>query len=72
MQEWVNEILTLSAKTDHTENDQKRATMNGTISQLHKEGGTNKTSNQRPGVLLTSVYQLSGENKRTLGRQKVN
>jgi len=32
--------------------------MNGTISQLHKGGGTNKTSDQRPVVLLNSVYQL--------------
>jgi len=32
--------------------------MNGTISQLHKGGGTNKTSDQRPVVLLNSGYQL--------------
>ena len=32
--------------------------MNGTISQLHKGGSTNKTSDQRPVVLLNSVYQL--------------
>jgi len=32
--------------------------MNGTISQLHKGGRTNKTSNQRPVVLLNSGYQL--------------
>jgi len=36
----------------------QRATMNGTILQLHKSGGTNKTSDQRPVVLLNSVYQL--------------
>ena len=36
----------------------QRATMNGTVSQLHKSGGTNKTSDQRPVVLLNSVYQL--------------
>ena len=43
----VNEILT-----------EDTATMNGTISQLHKGGGTNKTSDQRPVALLNSVYQL--------------
>ena len=32
--------------------------MNGTISQLHKGGVTNKTSDQRPVVLLNSLYQL--------------
>jgi len=32
--------------------------MNGIISQLHKVGGTKKTSDQRPVVLLNSVYQL--------------
>ena len=32
--------------------------MNGTISQLHKGGSTNKTSDQRPVVLLNSGYQL--------------
>jgi len=32
--------------------------MNSTILQLHKGGGTNKTSDQRPVVLLNSVYQL--------------
>ena len=32
VQKWVNEIRTLPAKTDHTGNGQKRATMNGTIS----------------------------------------
>jgi len=36
----------------------QRETMNGTISQLHKGGGTNKTLEQRPVVLLNSVYQL--------------
>ena len=35
-----------------------QSTMNGTISQLHKGGRTNKTSNQRPVVLLNSGYQL--------------
>ena len=48
--EWVNEILTIKAKTDHTENGQKWATMNGTISQLYKGGSTNKTSDPRPVV----------------------
>jgi len=32
--------------------------MNGTISQHHKEGSTNKKSDQRPVVLLNSGYQL--------------
>jgi len=32
--------------------------MNGTISQLHKGGSTNKTFDQRPVVLLNSGYQL--------------
>jgi len=31
--------------------------MNGTISQLHEEGSSNKTSDQRPVVLLNSGYQ---------------
>jgi len=35
-----------------------RETMNGTISQLHKGGGTNRPSDQRPVVWLNSVYQL--------------
>ena len=56
-QAWVNEILTLPEKTINTAR-QSRSTMNGTISQFHKEGSTNKTSNhwQRPGVLLKSEY----------------
>ena len=32
--------------------------MNGTISQLHNGGSNNKTSDQRPVVLLNSGYQL--------------
>jgi len=32
--------------------------MNGTISQLRKGGSTNKTSDQRPVVVLNSGYQL--------------
>jgi len=32
--------------------------MNGTISQPHKGGHTNKTSDQRPVVLFNSGYQL--------------
>jgi len=48
---WVNKILTVDTS-------RQRATMIGTISQLHKGGGTNKTSDQRPVVLLNSVYQL--------------
>jgi len=47
---WVNEILT-------EDTSRQRATMNDTISQLHKSGGTNKASVQRPVVSLNSVYQ---------------
>jgi len=36
---------------------QQRATMNGTILQLHKGGGTNEISDQLPVVCLNSVYQ---------------
>jgi len=36
----------------------QRTTMNSTISQFRKGGGTNETSDQRPVVLLSSVYQL--------------
>jgi len=53
----VNEILTLPEKTIDTAR-QSRSTMNGTISQLHKGGSTNKTSDQRPVVLLNSGYQV--------------
>jgi len=48
---WVNDILT-------EDTSRQRATMNGTISQPHKGGGTNKTSDQRPVVLLNSMNQL--------------
>jgi len=48
---WVNEILT-------EDTSRQRATMNGIISRLHKGGGTNETSDQRPVVLLSSVYPL--------------
>jgi len=52
---WVNEILT-------EDTSRQRETMNGIISQLHKGGGTNGLgpgpSDQRPVVLLYSVYQL--------------
>ena len=48
---WVNEIL-------RDDTSRQRATINGTILQLHTGGGTNKTSDQRPVVLLNSVYQL--------------
>ena len=36
----------------------QRESMNGSILQLHKGGNTNKPSDQRPVVLLNSVYQL--------------
>jgi len=48
---WVNEILT-------EDTSRQRETMNGTILQLHKGGGTNRPSDQRPVVLMNSVYQL--------------
>jgi hypothetical protein len=32
--------------------------MNGNILQLHEDRGTNKTSGQRPVVLLNNVYQM--------------
>jgi len=48
---WVNKFLT-------KDTSRQRATMNGTILQLHKGGGTDKSSDQRPVVLLNSVYQL--------------
>ena len=55
VQAWVNEILALPETTIDTAR-QSRSTMNGTISQLHKRGSTNKTSDQRPVVLLNSGY----------------
>jgi len=58
VQAWVKEILTLPEKTIIDTARQSRSTMNGTISQLHKGGSTNKTSDQRPVVLLNSGYQL--------------
>ena len=57
VQAWVNVILTLPEKTIDTARH-SWSTMNGTISQLHTGGSTNKTSDQRPVVLLNSGYQL--------------
>ena len=48
---WVKEILT-------EDTGRQRETMTGTISQLHKGGDTNKPTDQRPVVLLNSMYQL--------------
>jgi len=48
---WVNVILT-------EDTSRQPPTMKGTFSQLHKGGGTNKTSDRRPVVLLNSMYQL--------------
>ena len=48
---WVNEI-------SREDSSRQRETMNSTISQLHKGGGTNKPSDQQPVVLLNSVHQL--------------
>jgi len=56
-QAWVNEILTLPEKPIDTAR-QSPSTMNGTISQLHKGGSTNKMSDQRPVLLLNSGYEL--------------
>jgi len=47
----VNEILT-------EDTSRQRETMNGTILQHYKGGGTNKPSDPGPVVLLNSVYQL--------------
>jgi len=58
MQAWVNEILTLTKKIIDTAR-QSWSTMNGTIWQLHKGGSTNKTSDQRPVLLLNSGYHCS-------------
>jgi len=53
------QIVKMSVKEILTEDtSRQRKTMNSTISQLHKGGGTNKPSDQRPVVLLNSVYQL--------------
>jgi len=57
VQAWVNEILTVPVETIDTAR-QSRSTINGTISHLHKGGSTNKTSDERPVVLLNSGYQL--------------
>jgi len=57
VQAWVDQILTLPQKMIDTAR-QSRSTINGTISQLHKGGSTNKTSGPRPVVLLNSGYQL--------------
>ena len=48
---WVNEI-------SREDSSRQRETMNSTISQLYKGGGTNRPSDQRPVVLLNSEYQL--------------
>jgi len=57
VQAWVKEILTLPKKTINTAR-KSQSTMNGTISQVHKGGSSNRTSDQRPVMLLNSVYQL--------------
>ena len=51
VQMWVNEILT-------EDTSRQRETINSTVLQLHKGGGTNRPTDQRPVVLLNSVYQL--------------
>jgi len=53
----VNKTLTLPGKPIDTAH-QSWSTMNGTISQRHKGGSTNKMSDQRPVVLLNSGYQV--------------
>jgi len=57
VQVWLNEILTLPGNPIDTAHH-SRSTTNGTISQHRKGGSTNKTSDQRPVVLLNSGYQL--------------
>jgi len=57
VQAWVNEILTLPERIIDAAR-LSQSTMNGTLSQLHKGDSTNKTSDQRPVVLLSSGYQL--------------
>ena len=56
VQAWVDEILTLPKKPIDTAR-QSLSTMNSAISQLHRGGSTNKTSDQRLVVLLNSGYQ---------------
>ena len=53
----MNEILTLPEKIIDTAR-QSWYNMNGTISQLHKGGSINKTSDQSSVVLLNSGYEL--------------
>ena len=53
----MNEILTLPEKIIDTAR-QSPSTINGTVSQLHKGGSTNKTSDQRLVMLLNSGDQL--------------
>jgi len=48
---WVNEILTGNTS-------RLRARMNCTMSQIYKGGCTNEMSNQRPVILLNSVYHV--------------
>ena len=49
---WVNEILT-------EDTSRQRETMNGTISQLHKGGSTNRPSDQRPGSLVKQCVSIA-------------
>jgi len=70
VQAWVNVILTLPEKPIDTAR-QSRSTMNGTISQLHKGGSTNKTSDQRPVVLLNSGHFINERLKRIVEQTNV-
>ena len=58
----AGEWNTDTTRVIHRHSLPESSTMNGTISQLHKGGSTNKMSDQKPvgkpEVLLNSVYQL--------------
>ena len=66
----MNEILTLPEKPIDTVR-QSRSTINSiTVSQLHKGGSTNKTSDQRPVVQLNHEYNYSIHHQRAAARKK--
>jgi len=57
VQAWMIGILMLPEESIGTAR-QSQSTMNGTISQHHKGGSTNKMSDHKLVMLLNSVYQL--------------
>jgi len=67
--EVVNEIITwgelTKTRTDEVGNEWQ--TLNGTSSQLHKSEGTNRTSDQRPVVLLNQIHRLVASRHVTYG-----